>query len=69
MQATDRRQYTRVSFESIFEVRTTEWSDPVATELDISLNGCRFHCEQSMSDGETVTLAFQPSFELEGNVR
>jgi len=41
----------------------------MATGLDISLNGCRFQCEQSMSDGETVTLAFQPGFELEGNVR
>ena len=69
MPTADQRQYTRVSFESTFEVRTAEWSDPVATGLDISLNGCRFHCEQSMSGGETVTLAFQPGFELEGNVR
>ena len=69
MPAKDKRQYKRVSFESIFEVRSNEWSDPVVNGLDISLNGCRFQCEQSMSDGETVTLAFQPSFELEGNVR
>ena len=69
MPVTDKRQYTRFSFESIFEVRTTEWSDPMATGLDISLNGCRFQCEQSMSDDKTVTLAFQPGFELEGNVR
>ena len=69
MPAMDRRQYTRVSFESTFEVRTAEWSDPVATGLDISLNGCRFNCGKSMSDGETVTLAFEHGFELEGNVR
>ena len=69
MPTADRRQYTRVSFESTFEVRTAEWSDPVATGLDISLNGCRFNCEKSMSDGETVTLAFEHGFELEGNVR
>ena len=69
MPTADRRQYVRVSFESTFEVRTAEWSDPVATGLDISLNGCRFNCEKSMSDGETVTLAFEHGFELEGNVR
>ena len=69
MPVANRRQYTRVSFESTFEVRSKEWSDPVATGLDISLNGCRFHCEKSMSDGETVTLVFQPSFELNGKVR
>ena len=69
MPTADRRQYTRVSFESTFEVRTAEWSDPVSTGLDISLNGCRFNCEKSMSDGETVTLAFEHGFELEGNVR
>ena len=69
MPTADRRQYTRVSFESTFEVRTAEWSDPVATGLDISLNGCRFNCEKSMSDVETVTLAFERGFELEGNVR
>ena len=69
MPTADRRQYTRVSFESTFEVRTAEWSDPVSTGLDISLNGCRFNCEKSMSDGETVTLAFEHGIELEGNVR
>ena len=69
MSIADRRQYVRNSFESTFEVRTNEWSDPVTTGLDISLNGCRFNCEKSMSDGETVTLAFEDGFELEGNVR
>ena len=69
MPAAERRQYRRVSFESTFEVRTPEWSAPVATGLDISLNGCRLNCEKSMSDGETVTLAFEHGFELEGNVR
>ena len=69
MPTADRRQYTRVSFESTFEVRTAGWSDPVATGLDISLNGCRFNCGKSMSDGETVTLAFEQGFELEGNVQ
>ena len=69
MPTADRRQCVRVSFESTFEVRTAEWSDPVSTGLDISLNGCRFNCEKSMSDGETVTLAFEHGFELEGNVR
>ncbi len=69
MPTTDRRQYTRVSFESTFEVRTAEWSDTMATGLDISLNGCRFNCEKSISDGETVTLAFEHDFELKGNVR
>ena len=57
MPVADRRQFKRVSFESTLGVRTTEWSDPVATGLDISLNGCCFQCEKSMSDGEKVTLA------------
>lgn len=41
----------------------------MATGLDVSLNGVRFHCENSLSDGETVTIGFRPDFELEGKVR
>ena len=69
MSESDRRKFLRVLFEASFEVRAAEWSDKEATGLDISLNGCRFNCEKSMSDGETVSLAFEHGFELEGNVR
>ncbi len=65
----ERRQFLRVLFEETIEIRTAEWSDPVATGLDVSLNGVRFHCENSLSDGETVTIGFRPDFELEGKVR
>jgi ActR/RegA family two-component response regulator len=65
----ERRQFLRVLFEETIEVRTAEWTDPVATGLDISLNGVRFHCEHSLSDGETVTISFTPDFELIGKVR
>ena len=40
----ERRQYLRVLFEETIEIRTKEWTDPVATGLDVSLNGVRFHC-------------------------
>ena len=65
----ERRQYLRVLFEATIDVRTDDWRDPTATGLDISLNGCRFHCEHSMSDGESVIIRFDDNFELEGKVR
>ena len=65
----DRRQYLRVLFEATIDVRTGDWRDPAATGLDISLNGCRFHCEHSMSDGESVIIRFDDNLELEGKVR
>lgn len=65
----ERRQYLRVLFEATIDVRTGDWRDPAATGLDISLNGCRFHCEQSMSDGESVIIRFDDNLELEGKVR
>ena len=64
-----RRQYLRVLFEATIDVRTGDWRDPAATGLDISLNGCRFHCEHSMSDGESVIIRFDDNLELEGKVR
>ena len=65
----ERRQYLRVLFEATIDVRTGDWRDPAATGLDISLNGCRFHCEHSMSDGESVIISFDDNLELEGKVR
>lgn len=65
----ERRQYLRVLFEETIEVRTKEWTDPVATGLDVSLNGVRFHCEHPLSDGELVTIGFSPDFEVSGKVR
>ena len=65
----ERRQYLRVLFEATIDVRTEDWRDPAATGLDISLNGCRFHCEHSMSDGESVIIRFDDNLELEGKVR
>ena len=65
----ERRQYLRVLFEATVDVRTADWRDPAATGLDISLNGCRFHCEHSMSDGESVIIRFDENLELEGKVR
>ena len=69
MSESDRRKFLRVLFEASFEVRATEWSDKEATGLDISLNGCRFNCKQSLSDGEKITIVFKPGLELEGSVR
>ena len=65
----ERRQYLRVLFEATIDVRTDDWRDPAATGLDVSLNGCRFHCEHSMSDGESVIIRFDDNLELEGKVR
>jgi len=59
----------RVLFGSSFEVRAAEWSDKEATGLDISINGCRFNCKQSLSDGEIVSIIFKPGLELKGSVR
>ena len=69
MSESDRRKFSRVLFEARFEVSASEWSDKEATGLDISLNGCRFNCKQSMSDGEIVSIVFKPGLELEGSVR
>ena len=68
MPESDRRKFLRVLLEANFEVRAAEWSDKEATGLDISLNGCRFNCKQSMSDGEEITIVFKPGLELEGIV-
>ena len=65
----NRRKFLRVSFEANFEIRTNTWSDKSATGLDISLNGCRFHCEQSLSEDENVSLIFEKGFKLNGNIR
>ena len=54
MSESDRRKFLRVLFEANFEVRSSEWTDKEATGLDISLNGCRFNCKQSISDGEIL---------------
>lgn len=67
--AGERRKYLRVLFEETIEVKTDEWTDPMATGLDISLNGTRFHCEHSMSEGDTVSIGLQPDFKLMGKVR
>jgi ActR/RegA family two-component response regulator len=64
--AEERRQYLRVIFEETIQVSTEEWSDPIATGLDFSLNGVRFHCEYPLSEGELVSIEFEPSFTLVG---
>jgi ActR/RegA family two-component response regulator len=64
--AEERRQYLRVIFEETIQVSTEEWSDPIATGLDLSLNGVRFHCEYPLSEGELVSIEFEPSFTLVG---
>ncbi len=69
MSESDRRKFLRVLFESNFEVRSSDWTDKEATGLDISLNGCRFNCKKSISDGEIVNILFKPGLELEGIVR
>ncbi len=69
MSESDRRKFLRVLFEARFEVRSSEWTDNEATGLDISLNGCRFNCKQTISDGEIVNILFKPDLELEGIVR
>ncbi len=69
MSESDRRKFVRVLFEANFEVRSSEWTDKAATGLDISLNGCRFNCKQSISDGEILNIIFKPGLELEGIVR
>ena len=56
MLESDRRKFLRVLFEANFEVRASDWIDNEATGLDISLNGCRFNCKQSMSDGEVISI-------------
>ncbi len=65
----DRRKFLRVLFEANFEVQTSEWSDKEATGLDISLNGCRFNCKQSITDGEIISIIFKPGLEIEGVVK
>ena len=69
MSDSDRRKFLRVLFEANFEVRSSDWTDKEATGLDISLNGCRFNCKQSISDGEILNIIFKPGLELEGIVR
>ena len=65
----NRRRFLRVSFEEKFEVKTQSWSDPSATGIDISLNGCRFHCEQFLSEDENATFYFRQGLELNGKIR
>ncbi|MGK5095313.1 PilZ domain-containing protein [Deltaproteobacteria bacterium TL4] len=67
--AGERRKYLRVLFEETIEVITPEWTDSMATGLDISLNGTRFHCENSLAEGDQVTIRFNENFELVGEVR
>ena len=69
MSESDRRKFLRVLFEANFEVRSSGWSDKDASGIDISLNGCRFNCKQSLSDGEKINIVFKPGLELEGSVR
>lgn len=67
--AGERRRYLRVLFEETIQVETEEWTDSMATGLDISLNGTRFHCEHSLSEGGKVKITFRPDLVLEGDVR
>ena len=67
--AGERRKYLRVLFEETIEVRATEWTDSMATGLDISLNGTRFHCEHPLSEGESITVRLQNGLELQGEIR
>jgi len=69
MSKENRRKFLRVSFDSNFEVSTNAWSDPEARGLDISLSGCRFHCEQSLSEDETVSVTFNSDLVLKGTVK
>ena len=36
----ERRKYLRVFFEEIIQIEAQNWSDPMATGLDISLKWC-----------------------------
>ncbi|MBF0352176.1 MAG: response regulator [SAR324 cluster bacterium] len=67
--AAERRKYLRVLFEETITVEAEEWTDPMATGLDISLNGTRFHCENSLSEGDEVVIGFKPDLRLRGVVR
>ncbi len=69
MSDSDRRKFLRVLFEANFEVCSSEWTEKEVTGLDISLNGCRFNCKKSISDGEILNIIFKPGLELEGIVR
>tara|TARA_Y100001970_G_C14246967_1_gene868998 strand:+ start:2985 stop:4247 length:1263 start_codon:yes stop_codon:yes gene_type:complete len=62
----NRRKFSRVSFEVNFELKTGLWSDPSAKGLDISLNGCRFNCEQLLSEDDKVSLYLSSSLVLKG---
>lgn len=65
----ERRQYLRVIFEETIQVSTDEWTDPIATGLDLSLNGVRLHCEYPLSEGEEVTIEFKPGLAIVGVAR
>ncbi len=65
----ERRKYLRVFFEETIQVEAQSWSDPMATGLDISLNGVRFHCERSLEVAEEVAIVFPPTLKLVGQVR
>ncbi|MBF0278212.1 MAG: response regulator [SAR324 cluster bacterium] len=67
--AGERRRYLRVLFEETIQVETADWTDPMATGLDISLNGTRFHCEHSLTEGAKVDILFRSDLKLEGEVR
>ncbi len=67
--AAERRKYLRVLFEETIQVETEEWTDPMATGLDISLNGTRFHCEHSLSEGSEVWVSFKPGLKIKGICR
>ena len=65
----DRRKHARIFFEETIRVETAEWTDSMATGLDISLNGTRFHCENSLAEGEIVTIVLTEDLQLQGEVR
>lgn len=67
--ADERRRYLRVLFEETIQVEADDWTDPMATGLDISLNGTRFHCEHPLTEGATVKIMFRSDLKLEGEVR
>ncbi len=67
--AGERRRYLRILFEETIQVEAADWTDPMATGLDISLNGIRFHCEHSLTEGAKVEIVFRSDLKMEGEVR
>lgn len=65
----ERRKYLRVLFEKTIQVAAEDWTDSMATGLNISLNGVRFHHEYALSEGDQVTIQLSPDLKLVGKVR